>query len=67
MFNSTIKEVGPLEMMVIINNRTPLGKFYRYHTALDKHVACDNSAGDAWVKEFETRHEAIEWLMGADR
>jgi len=67
MFNSTIKEVGPLEMMEIIEKRTPIGKYYRYHFGINKYVACDNSTGDAWVEEFETRHEAIDWLMGSGK
>lgn len=26
------------------------------------YIACDNSTGNAWVEEFESKEEAVNWL-----
>ena len=59
------KKVSREEARKIITNRVPLGKFYE----VDKEgfVGIDNSTGDAWVEEFATKQECIDWLEGKNK
>lgn len=43
---------------------TPTGMFLTYESGV--WVACDNSTGDAWMEEFATLEEAVDWLNGKD-
>lgn len=44
----------------IIDERKPQGRFVSYQDTL--WVAVDNRTGDAWTEDFNTLHEALEWL-----
>lgn len=48
------------QMEEIIGARRPLGRFYR--TSDGSALGCDNSTGEAYVEEFGTEEECIEWL-----
>lgn len=50
----------------IIDTFQPLGNFYCYESKHDVWSAIDNSTGDAFVEEFKTKQEAIEWLRCDD-
>ena len=56
------KKVSREEARKIITNRAPLGKFYEVDK--ERFVGIDNSTGDAWVEEFTTKQECIDWLEG---
>lgn len=53
------------QMEEIIKTRKPLGQFYR--TGDGGAVGCDNSTGDAWVAEFKTEEECVDWLVNGPR
>lgn len=55
-----VKMISADEMHSIIENRKSRGQFIAYEN--DKYIACDNTTGDAWIEEFETLEEAINWL-----
>lgn len=46
----------------IIETREPRGLFYEIDG--DLHVGIDNRSGDAWVEEFKTKQECLDWLRG---
>lgn len=62
--NFEIEEITPNEAKDIIDNREPLGKFLILEDG--KWVAIDNSNGDAWTEEFDSKQEAINYLNGDD-
>jgi hypothetical protein len=54
------KEVSCKEANSIIDTYTPIGLFWYY--AEPWYIAIDNSTGDCWVEEFETKVECLGWL-----
>lgn len=56
-----IQEVGALELDLIIEFRTPYGKYWTEVTP-GKFVAVDNTNVDAWTEEFDDKELAIDWL-----
>ena len=44
----------------VIDERTPLGKFYCYDKGV--FIGVDNTTGDAWTEEFDSLEECQEWL-----
>lgn len=56
-----IHEVGALELDLIIEFRTPYGKYWTEVTP-GQFVAVDNTNGDAWTEEFDDKEIAIDWL-----
>lgn len=59
---SEIKEITPDEMGAVIRDYSPRGLFLTKEGG--GWVACDNTSGDAWTEDFETRAEAVGWLVG---
>ena len=59
---SEIKEITPDEMGEVIRDYSPRGLFLTKEGG--GWVACDNTSGDAWTEDFETRAEAVGWLVG---
>ena len=59
-----IKEVNSQEACAIIRDplRAEPGLFL--HKDGDSYVGIDNTTNDAWVEEFATRKECVDWLMG---
>ena len=48
------------EALAVIENRTPIGKFY---TAEGKGITgIDNTTGDAWTEEFKDFGSCMRWL-----
>lgn len=45
----------------IIRTRKPFGLFLEHDG--EKYIGIDNSAGDAWVEEFDTAQKCLEWLL----
>ena len=56
-----IHEVGALELVLIIEFRTPLGKYWTEVTP-GQFVAVDNATGDVWTEPFDEKELAIDWL-----
>ena len=56
-----IHEVGALELDLIIEFRTPMGKYWTEVTP-GQFVAVDNTTGDAWTEPFDEKELAIDWL-----
>lgn len=56
-----IREVGTLELDLIIDFRTPYGKYWT-EVSPGKYVAVDNNTGDAWTEEFEDKEIMLDWL-----
>ena len=59
-FNKVYK-VSNEEMKKIIEERKPLGMFYRKDG--DVYVAVDNRTGHAWTEEFKSLNSAKRWLI----
>ena len=57
-----IKHITREEASKIIETREPRGLFYEIDG--DLHVGIDNKSGDAWVEEFKTPEECLNWLRG---
>jgi DNA uptake protein ComE-like DNA-binding protein len=62
MFNETIQEVGRKQAKNIILKRSPYGKFWVFDDATGKYIGIDNSTGEAYNEEFDTKEDAIKWL-----
>lgn len=58
--DSEIKEISPDEMSEVIRDYSPRGLFLTKEGGA--WVACDNTSGDAWTEDFETREDAVGWL-----
>jgi hypothetical protein len=59
-----IKRVTNIEADKIIETRKPVGLFY---VQTEKRtIGIDNSTGEAWTEEFETKEKCIEWLEDTD-
>lgn len=56
-----IREVGTLELDLIIDFRTPYGKYWT-EVSPGKYVAVDNNTGDAWTEEFDDKEIMFDWL-----
>lgn len=56
-----IREVGTLELDLIIDFRTPYGKYWT-EVSPGKYVAVDNITGDAWTEEFDDKEIMFDWL-----
>lgn len=56
-----IHEIGTLELGLIIEFRTPYGKYWT-EVSPGKYVAVDNNTGDAWTEEFEDKEIMLDWL-----
>lgn len=57
-----IRQITQEEAFKIIETREPIGIFYEVDRDRDVFVGIDNSTGEAWVEEFETRGECWDWL-----
>ena len=57
-----VQQVTPMELMAVIDHRTPLGLFLTREGR--RWVAVDNTTGDAWTEEFRWKRQAIRWLRG---
>lgn len=57
-----IKEVSVEYINQVIENRDDyLGELlYSFDNGI--YIACDNTNGNAWVEEFTSKEEAINWL-----
>lgn len=53
-----IHEVGALELDLIIEFRTPLGKYWTEVTP-GRYVAVDNTTGNAFTEEFDDKSHWI--------
>ena len=62
MFNTTIREAGRLEAKNIIANKKPFGKYWIFDVATSVYIGIDNSKGEAWTEEFDTKDECLKWL-----
>lgn len=58
----------------ILENQKGLDKYgepyellWYYDEKSDKYVGCDNVYGHAWMEDFDTKEECIEWLLGYDK
>lgn len=54
----------------VIDSMTSQGKFgephelmYFYDDKSKKYVGCDNTTGDAWIEDFDTYEECVNWLL----
>lgn len=56
-----IHEVGALELDLIIEFYSPLGKYWTEVTP-GRYVAVDNTTGDAWTEEFIDKEIMLDWL-----
>ncbi|GEM_PF-3006905 len=56
-----IQEVGALELDLIIEFYTPIGKYWT-EVAPGKYVAVDNSTGNSWTEEFYDKEIMFDWL-----
>ena len=56
-----IQEVGALELDLIIEFQTPLGRYWT-EVKPGTYVAVDNSNGEAFTEEFDEKEIAIDWL-----
>lgn len=56
-----IREVGTLELDLIIDFRTPYGKYWA-EVSPGKYVAVDNNTDDAWTEEFDDKEIMFDWL-----
>ena len=52
------------ELRKIIATYRPKGKFIGFEEG--KYIAVDNSDGNSWTEEFNTREEAEKWLEGSE-
>lgn len=59
-----IRQITQEEAFKIIETREPIGIFYEVDRDGDVFVGIDNSTGEAWVEEFETKEECLDWLRG---
>ena len=57
-----MKEVTLEVLAYIIEERKPLGLFYSKEG--ETFIAVDNSNGEAWTEEFETKEDCIDFLLG---
>lgn len=55
-----IKEITREEAHEIIDKYEPKGLFYLKENGV--HVGIDNTTGDSWTEEFNTKEECIAWL-----
>jgi hypothetical protein len=44
----------------------PYELLWYYDEISDKYIGCDNVSGHAWMEEFWTKEECINWLLGYD-
>lgn len=44
----------------------PLGLFYLYDDKVNQWIAVDNSGGSAYTEQFDTKQQALYWLMNGD-
>lgn len=57
-----VKQVSKDEANAIIEKRKPLGLFYLIDGNV--YVGIDNRLGNAWVEEFLTIEDCLDWLNG---
>ena len=57
----TPKRVTEDEAMAIIDSFAPLGCFY-LQASNGTYTGIDNRTGNAWVEEFQSKEECLEWL-----
>ena len=57
-----IHRVRPKQVLNVIDCRTPLGLFLTKEGR--KWVAVDNTTGDAWTEEFDSKCQGVSWLRG---
>ena len=69
----TIYEVTEELVSGIINGQDDSGKFngphelmWFYDEKAKKYIGCDNTDGNAWVEEFDTRIDCVAWLLELD-
>lgn len=58
--NDEILEVDLQQATQIIETGKPIGKFWTKSKGL--YVAIDNSCGESWQEEFESKSIMMEWL-----
>jgi len=58
--NDEILEVDNLQATQIIDTGKLLGKYWTKSNGL--YIAIDNSCGDSWVEEFESKNIMMAWL-----
>ncbi|HCL4480312.1 TPA: hypothetical protein N2D99_002400 [Clostridium botulinum] len=58
------KEITINEASEIIENRKPLGAFWLKENKF--YIAIDNTTGDAWTEEFNTKEECFQYLYSND-
>ena len=57
-----IKEVSVEYINQVIENRDDYLDELLYAFNNDIYIACDNTNGNAWIEEFESKEEAVNWL-----
>ncbi|EKN67863.1 hypothetical protein P9E76_01615 [Schinkia azotoformans] len=55
-----INEITKDEANEIMDKYSPRGLYYFFDNGL--YIGIDNSSGDAWVEEFKSKQECIDWL-----
>lgn len=55
-----ILEISGAKAIEVIEQREELGLYIVQEG--EKWVGIDNSTGDAWTEDFDTREECIDWL-----
>lgn len=63
--NDGIQKVSPEFAEAVIETREPKGLFW--HFAGGRYVGIDNTDGEAWTEDFETKEECFAWLRGDSR
>lgn len=58
--NDGIQKVSQDFAFEIIEAREPAGLFW--YVADERYVGIDNTDGEAWTKDFETKEECFDWL-----
>ncbi len=56
------KEITTEEAVGVITTREPKGLFY--HQDNDLWVGIDNTTGNAWTEEFNSKETCLAWLKG---
>ena len=65
MSKMTPHEVFSWEAKEIIDTHQPRGLFYI--SEYSGYTGIDNSNGDAWVEEFKTLDDCLNWLNGKEK
>lgn len=63
--NDGIQKVSPEFANAVIETREPRGMFW--HTSEGRFVGIDNTDGEAWTEEFNSKEGCFAWLRGDER